>query len=890
MSSDDRDGAARKRPRPITRPQVPAGPLKDLKDLIYELYLEAKAPSLKEMAASVAADNELAGAPERDTIHRIIGGAGVPPSQADVVAVVRALARLTMTWDAEDAAGRARDLWVRSRMERPVGVPLGEARDPFALEVHRPIAAGDATVDDLPPYVRRAHDERLGQVVSQVLGGASAMSVLVADSSAGKTRACWEALKLLPAAGGWRLWHPYDPTRIDAALQDLERVGPRTVVWLNETQEYLGEGGERVAAKLRSLLADSARAPVLVLGTLWREHHAELAAQRSSSQVAQLLDGAVVIEVPEAFTGDGLEAMRLAAKGDARLAEAVEHAEEGKITQYLAGGPELVKRLEAAASAAKAVIWAAMDARRLGHREALPLALLKAAAPAYLSDSEWNVAGEDWLEQALAYTARPCKGALGPVTRIRPRSPERASRHTAAAAEPDDGPVYRLADYLNQHGLTTRADQIPPLGFWAAAAAHAHPGDLDRLATAAWNRGLYRDTTQLHKNAAAHGDSWAAQWLVGYLHHLYPTDHRPAAFAAKHAALDDPNGVAYLLAELSRIGATDQVTVLLGREPAPHAALDDPRAIADLMDRLRELGATHEMTALADWAAAHAAPDYSAVELLDGLRELGATHQLTALADRIAAHAALDDPGTIASLLRGLWKVGATHQVTALAERAAAHAALDDPGGVTDLLITLREVEATHQVAILLARDPAAHVTLHDPQSVDWLLRALREIGADDQITVLLARDPATQVTLNHAHTVTQLLDVFRNIGAEDQVAALLARDPASHVPLDDHPSIVSGLLDVFRNIGAEDQVAALLARDPAAHVFLHVEPRDVVGLLDAFRNAGAEDQVAILLARDPAAHVRLGTPFRRLRTPFRRLDTASVARLMDWLGEAKSS
>ena len=52
---------------------------------------------------------------------------------------------------------------------------------------------------------------------------------------------------------------------------------------------------------------------------------------------------------------------------------------------------------------------------------ALPQAFLEAAAPGYLSDTEWHALGEDWLEQALAYTAVPCKGARGPLTRIRLR-------------------------------------------------------------------------------------------------------------------------------------------------------------------------------------------------------------------------------------------------------------------------------------------------------------------------------------------------------------------------------------------------------------------------------------------------------------------------------------
>ena len=62
-----------------------------------------------------------------------------------------------------------------------------------------------------------------------------------------------------------------------------------------------------------------------------------------------------------------------------------------------------------------------MDARRLGMGIGLPQAFLEAAAPGYLTDTEWDALDEDWLEQALAYTAVPCKGVRGPLTRIRPR-------------------------------------------------------------------------------------------------------------------------------------------------------------------------------------------------------------------------------------------------------------------------------------------------------------------------------------------------------------------------------------------------------------------------------------------------------------------------------------
>ncbi|WP_130510953.1 hypothetical protein [Krasilnikovia cinnamomea] len=88
--------------------------------------------------------------------------------------------------------------------------------------------------------------------------------------------------------------------------------------------------------------------------------------------------------------------------------------------------------------------------------------MLAHAAPGYLDDHDWDSLGEDWLEQALAYTATPCKGARGPLTRIRPRPDDlRVNRQ----------PHYRLADYLEQLGRTERAGTYPPESLWTAFAA-----------------------------------------------------------------------------------------------------------------------------------------------------------------------------------------------------------------------------------------------------------------------------------------------------------------------------------------------------------------------------------------------------------------------------------
>jgi hypothetical protein len=736
----------------------------------------------------------------------------------------------------------------------PVGRPLAEVTDPFALEVHRPVQPEDPQpgLPELPPYVPRGHDTALGAVVRAAAAGRSGIAVLVGGSSTGKTRACWEALQLLrvrPERGRlwrrperWRLWHPIDPTRPEAALRELPRIGSRTVVWLNEAQFYLDPPdsglGERVAAGLRELLRDPARAPVLVLATMWPEFWDPLTArppggQDPHPQARELLAGHD-ITVPAAFTLAQLG--QLNRVQDARLALAAAEAQDGQVTQFLAGAPELLARYRNAPPAAAALIDAAMDARRLGTGAGLPQAFLAAAMPGYLTRPEWSALGEHWenvLQEAWDYAAVWCKGVPGPLTRIPPSPPDITHPAGPSARDADDqppaeqastasGPLYRLADYLDQYGRAHRKDQIPPAGFWAAAADHASLADQAALGVAAHERGLYRAAAQLHKNAAESGSLRAAFYLTDPPPCLRG-DARPASWAAAHVALDDPLGVASLLDELRKAGAQDQAAALLRRDPAAHVALDDPLGVGALLGSLRAAGAQDQAAALLRRdPAAHVALDnlYGVGYLLLRLRAAGAQDQAAALASRAAAHVALDNPGSVGYLLDSLRAAGAQDQATALASRAA-QVALDNPYGVASLLGELRAqaAGAQDQAAALLRRDPAAHVALDDPRGVAVLLGELRAAGAHEQATALLGRDPAAHVALDDPRGVAVLLGELRAAGAHEQATALLGRDPAAHVALDD-PRSVGNLLRRLRAAGAHQQATALTARLPTEGMF----------------------------------------------------------------------
>ena len=247
--------------------------------------------------------------------------------------------------------------------------------------------------------------------------------------------------------------------------------------------------------------------------------------------------------------------------------------------QFLAGAPELLARYRNTPPAAAALIDAAMDARRLGMGAGLPQAFLEAAAPGYLTDDEWDALGEDWLEQGLAYTAVPCKGARGPLTRIRPRPARPAARDcgdepasVAAAA----GPLYWLADYLDQHGRAHRAGQIPPAEFWSAAAAHAAPGDQAALGDAAHARGLYRDAAQLHKNAAvsgrgARGNMVDSELGVGLVYTLDEQFQRLDLWQADHAGSVSAETQLQLLRQVAEAVAYAHGNRVVHRGLTPHA-------------------------------------------------------------------------------------------------------------------------------------------------------------------------------------------------------------------------------------------------------------------------------------------------------------------------------
>ncbi|MER6810753.1 hypothetical protein ABT299_15870 [Spirillospora sp. NPDC000708] len=709
------------------------------------------------------------------------------------------------------------------------GWALDEVTNPFDLEVHQPVASGTAGLPKLPAYIRREHDDAVERIAMRAVHGISGLSVLVGGSSTGKTRACWEALAALRDNGSasWRLWHPISPSRPEALVDGLPNCGPYTVIWLNEIQFYLAtetDLGERVAAGLRDLLRDASRAPILVLGTLWPEYWDALTRpcrpgeNDPHNQARSLLAGAD-ISVPESFSSAELAAIRSGANRDLRVVRAVAESKDGEVTQYLAGVPVLLERYRNAPAPAKALIHAAMDARRLGHGPLLPLPLLRTAVGGYLTDAQWDRLGEGWLEAALAYVGYPCKGVRGPLTR--PREEEKN-------VAPSQG-NFQLSDYLDQYGRQTRENHLPPAALWDAIKSHAGSIEYVTCASYAGGRGLYRHAVQFHKLAVHATDGYSVLRLFDAVKRFDPANLENAAlWVASNARLGSAAITGLLFRRLESLDAKGPLTAFLQRNPMTHVRLDYASSIETLITYLGFGGADGQLALL--------------------------------LKRNIASKVSVDHPYTVAALLRRLHRLEPA-QATSLAHRASLEAPVTNVVGSAKLLEQLHAMGESAACERFLHRICASEPPLDSPAALASLIRALDRIGAEGLLHEVLGCKPVASVQLTHAGGVAALLRDLRLMGrrgvvAQNELSELLDRRPSLQVSLENAYAIGS-LIEQFRVLGATGEIDSLLARHPALHVEIR-SPHPIAEFIRVLRAYSFDDEVALLVGRNPAAKVSL--------------------------------
>ncbi|MCX4853748.1 tetratricopeptide repeat protein [Streptomyces canus] len=512
----------------------------------------------------------------------------------------------------EDEERRARQAALRDR-PRPL-----RSWTLQRLGVHAAIPGHRADPGDTrfvaPAYVPRSHDSQLRKRLAAAVAEEAPLLVVVrGESCTGKTRTAAEALKAA-VPDDFPLLFPASADDLLAALA-ADALGPRSVLWLNEAQNYLdGPAGEAVAAALlRRLDTDG---PFLVIATLWPDRDKTLTAAPAPGaddphrQARALLAQAHYTYLPGSFA-DTLDAVRRAADQDASLAAALE-AQGADITQTLAAGPDLVAHYEHPANPhgiyAKALISAAIDAHRLGVTAPLPLGFLRDAAPGYLTDRERATADPDtWFTHALTHAQTLIKQTTRPLQNV--------PRPSGMGALPG---VVRLADFLQQHGRRTRRGCCPPATFWNAAAEHlTAPIDLTRLADAAKQRHRYRHAAQLYGAAANSGNTDAMLALVRMREEA---GDREEAEQAYRAAADAGNTDALMQLARMREEAGDREEA----ERLYRAAVDAGNTFALMqLARIREKAGDREEAEQAYRAAVDAGNTFALLGLVRMREEAG---------------------------------------------------------------------------------------------------------------------------------------------------------------------------------------------------------------------------------------------------------------------------
>ncbi len=138
---------------------------------------------------------------------------------------------------------RQRQAEAARRRPRALEIPSPEGRFPLVRDLHDPVAVGvhpaetieqGGVVDRVPAYVTRDMEPHLHAALRR--GG---FVLLVGESTAGKTRAAFEAIRLLHP--DYYFVAPSAREAVEVLLDDWGAVD-RFVVWLDDLERFLGPG------------------------------------------------------------------------------------------------------------------------------------------------------------------------------------------------------------------------------------------------------------------------------------------------------------------------------------------------------------------------------------------------------------------------------------------------------------------------------------------------------------------------------------------------------------------------------------------------------------------------------------------------------------------------
>ncbi|MFG2995190.1 hypothetical protein [Streptomyces sp. NPDC048340] len=292
-----------------------------------------------------------------------------------------------------------------------------DIEDLIAVGVHPAAPAGSArtVTSKVTPFVRRDRSEEIEAALRT-----HDFVLVVGESTAGKTRAAFEAARTVLPRHAFIAPDPADRTSLRAAVAAV-RGRSRCLVWLDDVERYLGSDGLTPYA-LHKLTRSPGSREVVVLGTI-RAHQrsrynsvedgdADASARFDQRTGRDVLALAHEIRLDRRWDPDEVARAR-AFRNDERIAHAIGIAGRYGIAEFLAAGPQLLTAWqdawapEGGHTRGAALVTAAVEARRAGWAHPLPTALLRDLHERHLAArGGFGLRPESW-EEAVAWATTP---------------------------------------------------------------------------------------------------------------------------------------------------------------------------------------------------------------------------------------------------------------------------------------------------------------------------------------------------------------------------------------------------------------------------------------------------------------------------------------------------
>jgi hypothetical protein len=285
---------------------------------------------------------------------------------------------------------------------------IRELDDPVMLGAH-PAARDD--LGQVPAYVDRDVDDRVDEALR-----AGGFVLLSGESTAGKTRCAYEAVRRV--LSDHRLLAPAARESVQTVVETV--VDHRhCVVWLDDIERFLGGQGLTVPLLQRMLAADAVVMGTIRVSELERfgaRHEVDLGDQerdgwRTAREVLRL-----AVQIPLLRRWSMAELDRASRSTDRRVRSALPMTDTFGLAELLADGPELARDWQHAWRPGgyphgAALVAAAVDCRRAGLTEPIPVDLLVVLAKHYLDARGGAALRPEPLDAALAWATQPARGA-----------------------------------------------------------------------------------------------------------------------------------------------------------------------------------------------------------------------------------------------------------------------------------------------------------------------------------------------------------------------------------------------------------------------------------------------------------------------------------------------